>query len=121
MEFSRQEYWSGLPLPSPGDLPHPGIEPGFLAGFLALQEILHHLSYQRTPPLPPPPKKKWRFISLPFEVGQAAILPKGREQNYHCHCVKPPWGMGREGWSLGANLSVTLDNHFKNQIYIGYS
>ena len=25
--FSRQEYWSGLPLPSPGDLPHPGIEP----------------------------------------------------------------------------------------------
>ena len=28
MEFSRQEYWSGLPLPSPGDLPHPGNEPG---------------------------------------------------------------------------------------------
>ena len=27
MEFSRQEYWSGLPLPSPGDLPDPGIEP----------------------------------------------------------------------------------------------
>ena len=25
---SRQEYWSGLPLPSPGDLPDPGIEPG---------------------------------------------------------------------------------------------
>ena len=28
MEFSMQEYWSGLPFPSPGDLPHPGIEPG---------------------------------------------------------------------------------------------
>ena len=27
MGFPRQEYWSGLPLPSPGDLPHPGIEP----------------------------------------------------------------------------------------------
>ena len=27
MEFSRQEYWSGLPFPSPGDLPYPGIEP----------------------------------------------------------------------------------------------
>ena len=27
MGFSRQEYWSGLPFPSPGDLPHPGIEP----------------------------------------------------------------------------------------------
>ena len=27
MGFSRQECWSGLPLPSPGDLPDPGIEP----------------------------------------------------------------------------------------------
>ena len=31
MEFFRQEYWSGLPFPSPGDLPNPGIEPGSLA------------------------------------------------------------------------------------------
>ena len=29
--FSRQEYWSGLPFPSPGDLPDPGIEPGSVA------------------------------------------------------------------------------------------
>ena len=28
MKFSRQEYWSGLPFPSPGDLPDPGMEPG---------------------------------------------------------------------------------------------
>ena len=28
MEFSRQEYWSGFPFPSPGDLPNPGIKPG---------------------------------------------------------------------------------------------
>ena len=27
MEFSRPAYWSGLPLPSPGDLPNPGIKP----------------------------------------------------------------------------------------------
>ena len=27
MGFSRQEYWSGFPFPSPGDLPNPGIEP----------------------------------------------------------------------------------------------
>ena len=31
MQFSRQEYWSGLPFPSPGDLPNPGIEPGYPA------------------------------------------------------------------------------------------
>ena len=28
MGFSRQNYWSGLPFPSPGDLPDPGIKPG---------------------------------------------------------------------------------------------
>ena len=31
MGFSRQEYWSGLPFPSPEDLPNPGIERGPLA------------------------------------------------------------------------------------------
>ena len=40
--FSRQEYWSGLQCPSPGDLPDPGIEPVFLkspalaGGFLTI-------------------------------------------------------------------------------------
>ena len=37
MEFSRQEYWSGLPCPPPADLPHPGIaslaSPALLGGF----------------------------------------------------------------------------------------
>ena len=31
MGFSRQEYWSGLPFPTPGDLPDPGIKPMFPA------------------------------------------------------------------------------------------
>ena len=31
MGFSRQEYWSRLPFPSPGDLPSPGIEPRYSA------------------------------------------------------------------------------------------
>jgi len=31
MGFSRQEYWSGLPFPSPGDLPDPRIKPRFPA------------------------------------------------------------------------------------------
>ena len=42
MGFSRQEYWSGLPFPYPGDLPDPGIEPGSL---LHCRQILYHLSY----------------------------------------------------------------------------
>ena len=33
--FSRQEYWSGLPLPPPGDIPNPGTEPTSVAPLLA--------------------------------------------------------------------------------------
>ena len=42
MRFSRQEYCSGLPCPSPGDLPNPGLNPVFLH----CRQILHHLSHQ---------------------------------------------------------------------------
>ena len=42
MEFSRQEYWSGLLFPSPGDIPDPGIELGLpLCG-----QMLYRLSHQ---------------------------------------------------------------------------
>ena len=33
LEFSRQEYWGGLPFPSPVDLPNPGIEPASLKSY----------------------------------------------------------------------------------------
>ena len=41
MGFSRQGYWSGLPFPSPGDLPNPGIKPGSPA-------LLYRLSHTHT-------------------------------------------------------------------------
>ena len=44
-EFSRQEYWSGLPFPSPGDLPDPGIE----TESLTLQVDLYLLSHKGSP------------------------------------------------------------------------
>ena len=42
MEFSRQEYWSGLPFPIPGDLPNPGIEPAGLCISCIGRQILYH-------------------------------------------------------------------------------
>ena len=42
VEFYRREYFSGLPFPSPGDLPDPGIEPGLLQ----CRHILYHLNPQ---------------------------------------------------------------------------
>ena len=45
MEFSREEYWSGLPFPSPGDLPDPGIKPGLPHS----RQMLYHLSHLGSP------------------------------------------------------------------------
>ena len=45
MGFSRQEYCSGLPFPSPGDLPDPGIEPGSPE----FQAVTLTLSHQGSP------------------------------------------------------------------------
>ena len=53
MGFSRQEYWSGMPLPSPGDLPNPAIK----TGSPALEaDIL-----TSEPPGKPPKKRLGRF------------------------------------------------------------
>jgi len=44
MEFSRQEYWSELPFPSPGDLPNPGnksMSPVFCVGRWILLSLCH--------------------------------------------------------------------------------
>ena len=45
MGFSRQEYWIGLPFPSPGDLPDPGMNPGLLH----CGKTLYPLSHQGSP------------------------------------------------------------------------
>ena len=54
VEFSRQEYWSGLPFPPPGDLPNPAVEPtcpeapALAGGFFTTE--------------PPPPHKTWQLL-----------------------------------------------------------
>ena len=57
MGFSRQEYWSGLPLPSPEDLPYPGIEPGSSP---IVGRCFYHLSHQGSP-------KGWVLKALPYQ------------------------------------------------------
>jgi len=47
MEISKQEYWRGLPFPSPGDLPDPGIEPASPAVPLQVDSL--PLSHQGSP------------------------------------------------------------------------
>ena len=42
MKFSRQEYWSGLPFPFPGDLPDPGIKPASLVSPSLTNRFFYH-------------------------------------------------------------------------------
>ena len=49
MEFSRQEYWSGLPFPPPGDIPDSGIKSTSLASLLQWQADSLSLSYLLSP------------------------------------------------------------------------
>ena len=48
MGFSRQEYWSGLPFPPPGDLPNTGIKPGLLVSCIG-RGVLYHECHLGSP------------------------------------------------------------------------
>ena len=88
MRFSTQEYWSGLPFPSPEDLPNPGIEPGSPA-----------LQADALPSEPPgKPQEYWSGLPFPSPgdlpnpgieprsiVGRRFTIWTTREVNYSVH------------------------------------
>ena len=82
MGFSRRGYWSGLPFPSPRDLPNPGIE----LGLWHRRQILYHLSY-------------WGSL----QQGKTAL------KNVYTIFVYPGWGPFMHSWpSNFCLLSVVL-------------
>ena len=106
IEFFRQEYWSGLSFPSPGDLPHPLIEPGSPT-----------LQADSLPTEPPGKKKKkiervhnkWTALETsqnlppPLSVCQKIVFQKhsrGQGRNFKCTRLSQIAGLGR-CWSRG--------------------
>ena len=75
MGFSRQEYRNGLPFPSPGDLPKPGIEPRW------------ELDYKESWVL-----KNWCFSTV--------VLEKTLESPLHCKEIQPVHPKGNQFWIL---------------------
>ena len=85
MKFSRQEYWSGLPCPPPGDLPKPGTEPASLRSPALAGGSL---------PLVPPGKPQlnlhtclFKYISLHLYYGLPSGYPEegnGNQLQYSC-------------------------------------
>ena len=80
MVFSRQEYWSGLPYPSPGDLPDPGIEP---RSPTSPADIL--------PSEPPGKPKNTGVVAYPFSRGTSC-----------------PWNRTRVSSIIGRSLPAEL-------------
>ena len=71
MGFSRQEYWIGLPFPTPGDLPDPGIEP------ISLKSLeLTGRSFTTEPPGKPDITKKEPFDQSNILQNEGEILLK---------------------------------------------
>ena len=74
IEFSRQEYWSGLPFPSPGDLLNPGTEPRSPASW-ADALLLYHLSDQGIwYKIHPKGNQSWIFIGKTAAEAKTPIL-----------------------------------------------
>ena len=104
MRFPGQEYWSGLPFPSPGDLPNPGIEPKSpaLAGRLFATE---------------PPEKSSRSTT----VNQSTFRSESRDQHTDTGCKditqrdeaskKNHLQKIRQGWLAKEELKDRLQGH----------
>ena len=84
MEFSRQEYWSGLPFPSPGDLPDPGIEPGSPA----LQADALPPSHQGSPVVKNPPAKAGNISDVGSIPGSASSPGGGHGNPLQQSCLE---------------------------------
>ena len=117
MEFSRQEYWSGLPCPSPGDLPNPGIEsrsPTLLAYSLptALSPKLakasyHHITYLSIKGLIFVPEGNWAPVRARswWWTGRPHVLQSMGSQR-----VRHDWAT-ELNWELGCSLFVYSHHH----------
>ena len=113
MEFSRPEYWSGYPIPSPGHLPNPGVEPGSPA-----------LQADSLPAEPPGKPKDTRVGSLSLLQG---IFPTQELNQSVLHCRWILYQLSYQGSSTWALfLSGSLWDCFLNvkrnsrSIYLPY-
>ena len=85
MEFSRQEYWSGLPFPSPGNLPNPGTEPTSPA--LQVDSLL--LSHQGSPVSTTPSTYSVPFVQYGLASSYRSITQLTMSQISSLHLFEP--------------------------------
>ena len=116
--FSRQEYWSGLPFPPPGDLSDPGIKPTCLVSCIG-RWVLYHLS-SLPAPQPHPSRSSERLNSL-ASLGPSWPCACAFHKDHHITDSRrevAPWGPKRHNvgaccqgqfplsWLLGEQLEA---------------
>ena len=81
MEFSRQEYWGGLPFPIPEDIPNPGIKPG--SPILQADSLLSE----------PPGKPTWglRGVKIYFILIKSSVLQFNRKESIFMPILYMVW------------------------------
>ena len=90
MGFTRQEYWSGFPFPSPGDLPNPGIEPRSLTS-PAKQEILGSIAESgRSPGEGNGKPLEYSCLENPMDRGDWQAIAHGVTRVRHDLVTKSP-------------------------------
>ena len=102
MRFSRQEYWSGSPFPTPGDLPDPGIEPRSPA--------LQADALSSEPPGKPLESPAPQVDSLPLSHPGSLTHPKCL-QHVTLWITPPPWLPSSYALSWGSSQSFSA-SHF---------
>ena len=91
--FSKQEYWSGLPFPSPGDLPNPGIEPG--------SPVLQADALPSESPGKCWVPKNWYFWTV--------MLEKFLESPLDCKEIQPVHPKGNQSWIFIGRTDAEAD------------
>ena len=94
--FSRQEYWSGLPCPPPGNLPNPGIKPRSPA-----------LQVDSLPSEPPEKPKNTGVGSLPLLQG---VFPKQELNQGLLNCRQILYQLSYQGSPINAITRMNLEN-----------
>ena len=125
MRFARQEYWSGLTFPSPGDLPNSGIKPSLLHS----RQILYQLNYQESPMIyyiwgfPCVSDSKKYICNAGDEgliLGSGRSPGEGNDYPSQCSCLENSMDRGtRRAIVLGVakNRTWLSDWHLYNYIY----
>ena len=98
MGFSRQEFWSGLPFPSPGDLPHPGIEPASLASpalagrFFTTSATWEEAETTTLLPEGRDPTETVKFLRMPFfSFSSSSCSQFAKPRQLQCQRFLNPW------------------------------